>query len=117
MIFNASIQTDRAMYMRYLRILLLCFLITGCSSTDGPGTRPSKLPPLSVSDDASVDAGVQMKPVWYKQAQYDLYDRLSLLVPFVKDNMVFVADPEGRIRALNAENGHRIWKIATGELL
>jgi len=89
--------------------VLLCVMLVGCSGATDINIRPARLIPIK--------SRLAVHPVWYKQAQSELITLDSYLKPVIKNNEIYIASQNGRVRALNEENGKRIWKSNINEFL
>lgn len=98
--------------MKRLSWLLVPFLLSGCgwmtsvvsSVTDsGPEFKPSML--------VDFEHEVQTLKLWSTSAVGDYHSVSSGLRPGLGEGMVFVADSEGRVAAIDTSTGKIIWKV------
>jgi len=93
--------------MRILTIPLLALAVAGCGALGfkRPGGELTELKPISNRFEAKTLWKTSLKGMNREQ-------RLSLL-PVVSDGRVYIADPSGRVQALNAGNGQSLWSTET----
>lgn len=98
---------QQAMYVAGLAMLLglLPEMLTGCSGTTDVDIRPARL--------GTLKSTAAIHPVWYQQPQLEFVTVDSYLRPAVDDARFYVADQNGIVRALNREDGQRIWRVNT----
>lgn len=84
-------------------------MLVACSGPTDIDIRPARLIPLK--------SALTIYPVWYTQAQSELFTAGSYLRPAINNNRIYIADQGGSVRALNVETGERIWKINTKAVL
>ena len=88
---------------RYLVLGLAAALMVGCSSSG-----KKELPPADLE---KFDAEVQLDRVWKRNigvGQGDLYNNLT---PALDGLTLYAADAEGRVVALNREDGDEKWEV------
>ncbi|WP_437883565.1 outer membrane protein assembly factor BamB [Pseudomonas sp. LRF_L74] len=90
---------------KYAALLALAVMAAGCSSTS-----KNELPPAELT---KFDAEVSLKTQWSRSigdGQGDLY---NMLTPVVDGERLYAASADGRIMALDRNNGDVFWKVDT----
>jgi len=97
---------------RHLSTLLLSLALlgAGCSSTD---IDPDELPAELVKFESTL----QVKKVWSKSIGDDTEALRLALRPATDGTHIYAASHDGRVQALEADSGRRIWQAKTGLLL
>ena len=90
--------------MRELLVVSTLGLLIACSAK-------SNIEPPSPLIDFSPTA--QVKRIWSVQVGPGDSKRLVSLAPLVHNDIVYVADPSGRVRALAIDSGKQIWSVET----
>ncbi|AOV16877.1 outer membrane protein assembly factor BamB [Acidihalobacter aeolianus] len=86
-------------------------LLGGCSLFEKPvNTRPPT--PLK-----PIKASVPVKEMWSTTLGNGNGGYLLKLKPWVSDQVVYAADQAGKVYALNAKNGNRLWSTNVGQRL
>lgn len=88
--------------MRWLGLVLPLALLVGCGSGDAL-VKPTPLKPLTNP--------LQVGVLWDTGVAYAAPDRFAAIKPVLADQVIYVADPEGRVAAYSATNGKRLWRV------
>lgn len=96
---------------RMLCLLLLVVLATGCTSwlENSEVGRPADLP--------DIDEPIALDVVWTRDIGAGSGDQRLGLRPWVDATRTYVADGDGRVLALDTDNGDILWSIETGDPL
>jgi outer membrane protein assembly factor BamB len=97
--------------MKVCFLLCLLMLSSGCAWL---GDRDNSAPPAKLE---AFEETTRLKKIWSHDTGKGTNDQLLKLVPAIADGIVYVADHNGRVVALNADNGKKIWKTNTDVLL
>jgi len=101
--------------IRVLSLLLAVVLLPGCSTVSGIlGGEDNAEPPAKLE---KFDPEITLKKVWSTRAGSGYDGQFVHLIPAVKGPYVVVADRKGRVTALSAESGKRLWETRTGKLI
>ena len=93
--------------MRHLCLLLMVVTLTGCGATSWfAGEDVVEPSPL-----LDLDNEVQPKTLWSRGVGSGTDEQRLNLQPRVVDGAVYVADSDGEVQALSAENGSRLWSV------
>ena len=94
-----------------LRILFisLCLLISGCTGINEYfRTSVPEIPPTPLTE---IKASIEVEQVWQRNIGSGSPKSRIKLHPAFAGDLVFAADPEGRISAYKAANGEQIWQM------
>jgi len=97
-----------------ITIPILTLLLAGCGSIMSPGewfASEDNIDPPAELIELKSDIGVQT--LWTTSAGEGTDGQRLELVPYVYESRVYVADSEGRVEALNAASGEKIWETET----
>ena len=85
---------------------LLLLMVSACSWFGGDDEvdeiKPTKL--------TSINAEIRIRPIWNAKIGKGAQDRAIKLVPAVATSRVFAASADGKVVALQANNGRKIWE-------
>lgn len=96
--------------MRYwLLILLVPFLLAGCSNDDDSVIPPSPLPKFKST--------ATVKKIWAVKVSKGVEDAFLSLKPAVTERWVYAAARSGRIMKLERETGKIVWRVDTGKTI
>jgi len=86
--------------------MFAALLLAGCTGTLTLESHPTPLQRIQPTE--------TLAPVWYKQPQsrIDMWEGSPVIM--VNDKQLFIAHPRGRVRALDAACGCRLWNVETG---
>jgi outer membrane protein assembly factor BamB len=96
-------------------LLLASSLLAGCSFI--PGLRDdddNAEPPAKLEN---ISSEVKLRKLWSTSAGVGYDEQFVKLVPTVEGPYLLVADRKGRVTALSAETGKRLWQTQTKKLL
>ena len=94
----------------HLSIILLLALGSGCGLPDWGKDENAKLPTPLVE----IEKNAEISKLWVINAGKGTKGQFLKLTPAYAQGRVFVADNDGKLRSINAENGKTIWSIKTG---
>ena len=100
------------MFIRFAT-LFAAGLLAGCSSIPDPFglfESDNQAPPTELTD---FTPSLQVNTRWTVDAGEGSEEQYLRLVPTLYQDRLFVADSEGGVRAINAENGGTIWQVET----
>lgn len=93
--------------MKYLNVLLCALLVSGCSWFGGDDDE-SQIEPAELVD---FDHEISIKRLWSTGIGSSVKGYRASLRPAASETMVFAADHEGQINALDLNSGKRKWKV------
>jgi len=100
--------------LRFLSILLLAVLLTGCGSMADPtswfGDDNVEIKPSELTD---YKQELDIKTLWKRDIGSGLGNKRLKLVPRIDGGRVYVADSEGLIQAMDSLTGKSIWSVDT----
>ena len=100
---------------RLVAAFLLALLLTGCSSLSSiVGGDDNAEPPAELEDIADP---VPLKKLWSTRIGVGYDEQFIKLVPTVLGPHLLLADRKGRVVALSAESGKKLWETKTGKLI
>ena len=82
-------------------------LLAACSSVDDKANQPAEL--------VDFDAEVTVKRLWSRGVGSADNEYLAGPRPIVRSGVVYAATGNGRVVALNADNGKRLWRSKLGK--
>ena len=85
-------------------LVFVCGLLMAC------GAKSNVEPPSPLTDFSPT---AQVKRIWSIRVGQGDSKRLVSLSPLVRNDIVYVADPSGRVSALAADSGKQIWQVET----
>jgi len=98
-------------------LLLLAFLLSGCSTISKWGSSvlggsDNAEPPAELTD---IENPIALKKLWDTDIGVGYDEQFVNLVPFVNDDLLYIADRKGRVVALDALTGQEVWKVKTNK--
>jgi outer membrane protein assembly factor BamB len=99
--------------MRRLLITLLPLALAGCGSMNPMNWWSDDSNEIPVAELVDIQERVRLQKVWSASTDGGMDDDRVKLVPFVYEGNVFVAEREGKVKALNAGSGRTIWSADT----
>jgi len=87
--------------------LLSVLLLVSCASTDELEVSPADL--------VRIKPRINIVKVWSNNSLGSAEDINLALTPVHVNGIIYSADAKGRVQALDASNGRRLWKIESGE--
>lgn len=93
----------------WLLILLVPFLLAGCSNNDDSVIPPSPLPQFKSS--------AMVKKRWAVQVGRGVEDVYMSLKPAVTERWVYAAARSGRVVKVERDTGRQVWRVETGRII
>ena len=87
-------------------VTLLCamLLLAGCGGSKIVREEPAKLQDFT--------AERQVKKVWSVSIGASSVKKAVVLTPCLDGDVIYTADPKGRVRAFAADTGRRLWRVS-----
>ncbi len=101
---------------RLVITLLLATLLSGCSTLSKWGSSffggtDNSEPPAELTE---IENPIRLKTLWSRDVGAGVDKQFVNLVPVIQDDRLYIADREGRVVALDALTGKKIWEVETG---
>jgi len=87
-------------------VTLLCamLLLAGCGGSKIVREEPAKLQDFT--------AEKQVKKVWSADIGASAVKKAVILTPYLDGDVIYTADPKGRVRAFAADTGRHLWRVS-----
>jgi outer membrane protein assembly factor BamB len=95
-------------WVPYVAIVLLSTGLGGCAWMSGGKDNTEPPAPLT-----SIDSRLEVETLWSTRVGVGSKKQVLKLVPAVAEGRVFAADRKGRVQAVDAASGKRLWETAT----
>jgi outer membrane protein assembly factor BamB len=92
---------------RVLFLLAIAILFTACSRNDETINEPMAL--------GEIDRRVQASRLWSSKLGDLAGEKRLALAPTLEGDRIYAGDHEGELRAIDADNGRRVWSVDTDE--
>lgn len=97
--------------MRRIGLTILAALLGGCGTAADPTEWFSEPSTEVASELVELDAEIKPRVLWSRDIGAGTDEQLLNLQPRILGDKVYVADAEGRVQALNAEDGRTRWDV------
>jgi outer membrane protein assembly factor BamB len=85
-------------------LLCVMLLLAGCGGSKIVREEPAKLQDFS--------AEKRVKEVWTADAGASAVKKSVILTPYLDGDVIYTADPKGRVRAFAADSGRHLWRVS-----
>lgn len=92
-------------------VAALTLALGGCSSMNPASWWESDSSTEVISELVDLESSISPRILWDASVGSGTAEERVKLVPYVDGGRIYVAEREGEIRALDANNGHTLWKI------
>ena len=91
-------------FLKLLLMILLSIGLTACSLFSNEKAS------YTLKSLIECNANIELQEIWSKKIGQDIKDSYRSLVPYVSEDVIYVADIGGLVLALNRETGTELWK-------
>lgn len=95
--------------MRFMFVTVLMLSLTACGSSVKDYSGATAL--------TTINSDLNVKRLWVKEVGKLIRNHHAQLPPAVVGNVIYVADTSGKVNALSADRGTKLWGVNTKEIL